>query len=95
MKKIRIDKVFRVDSNEEVDFKKGLLLIDDKAIQSNWTVSLSDVKDPGSFQAEDSSYHLRLTDRMGHTYVGTAGTDLISNDGSVLMVSKGDLTEEA
>ncbi|WP_173915279.1 hypothetical protein [Halobacillus sp. Marseille-Q1614] len=94
MKRIKIDKVYHMDNNTEVDFSKGLLLIDDKGAHRNWNVSLSKVKEPSGLQSDDASYSLQFTDFEGTSYVGTAVTEHVSKDGTVLMASKGELKEE-
>ncbi|GGF29144.1 hypothetical protein GCM10010954_30360 [Halobacillus andaensis] len=92
MKNIKLNKAFNMEDNSEITFSKGLLLIDDKGTPENWTVSLSKVKEPEVFKGNDhKQIKLNLLDIKGQTYIGTAATDLITSDGSVLMKSKGAL----
>ncbi|WP_101842763.1 hypothetical protein [Halobacillus sp. Marseille-P3879] len=94
MKSIKLNKAFNMKDNSEINFSKGMLLIDDKSELPNWTVSLAKVKEPGAFkEASKEGVHIRLNliDTDGGTYIGDALPDFVTSDGSVLMKSKGEL----
>ncbi|MFC7321678.1 hypothetical protein [Halobacillus campisalis] len=96
MKSVKLKKVFHLESNEEVNFSKGILLIDDKGPTDNWTVSLSKVKNTEVFtEAEDSqeNHRLQLFDIEDNSYQGTLAADRISRDGTILMKSMGELNK--
>ncbi|MCP3027819.1 hypothetical protein [Halobacillus sp. A5] len=92
MKNIKLNKAFNMEDSTEINFSKGLLIIDDKSENANWRVSLAKVHDTGVFSLEENNeIRLNLLDVNGQSYFGTAAPDFMSSDGSVLMKSKGEL----
>ncbi|MFC7062354.1 hypothetical protein [Halobacillus seohaensis] len=97
MQSIKLNKVFHLENNNEINFSRGLLLIDDQGSLDNWRVSLTKVQDTHVFMEDyksENEFRLNLLDFDGNSYIGSLAVDMISANTTVLMVSKGELNGE-
>ncbi|SFF59094.1 hypothetical protein SAMN05216353_102229 [Halobacillus alkaliphilus] len=96
MKNVTIKQILYNEDHNEVEFSKGLLLIDDVGPLVNWTVSLNKVEDVSFFedlQKEGKHLQLHIIGAEGQTYQGTAAVDLIPDQRTVLMVARDELKQ--
>ncbi|MGP4078048.1 hypothetical protein [Halobacillus sp. K22] len=96
MKNVALKKVSYNENQNEIEFSKGLLLIDDVGPLVNWTISLNKVQDVSLFtdlKKEEKHLHLHIVDAAGERYEGTVAVDLVPDQRTVLMVARGELKQ--